>query len=499
VELRLPAPQTVDTVVLVGANNPTLYTQAKLVIVTPGDGESVAQELADARGPFVIKFPATEIDRLRVDIVEVHEPEKTYIGLAELYLFSDPDNRVRVKVSPTDSWRQIDPDVAVARQRIETEDWARAYADTVLAAADAALARPDEWYRQMMPGKGACFAYGFTGCPICRASWGTWGSAKCTWDNPGHVTCANGHVLPDTEHPDSGEGYTGPDGRIHYFVGSWNAWVTENLIHGNAGYCALAYALTGEEKYAAKAAFILDLVADIYPSCDKGSWDYPSNPPSGRLARPWYQVARVLVRLVDFYDLIYNSPALEEASVTEGLTRRDNIVNNMLKNGAAYCYEQSLHGGLNNGEADYIRGALAVGCLLGIESYVRWAYDGPYGILALVHNNVCRDGRYFETSTSRELYLTFSEPLWNYRSATFPEGINVYDDPVFRSFYTVPALSIAMLGHSPRFGDSAPDLGFLLPPRRPSSAPAPGGAPLRPLRGRGPGGVRQLDTLSGRG
>ncbi len=489
-EMQLPAPQTADTLVLVGADNPTLYTQAKLVIVTPGDGEPVTQELANSRGPFVIRFSPTLLDRLRVDIVEVHDPQKTYMGVAEAYVFSDPDKRVRIKVSPTESWRQIDltevprvehpcvyhtrGDVAAARQRIQTEPWARAYADSILASADAAVAKPDEWYRQMMPGKGACFAYGFTGCPICRASWGTWGSARCTWDNPGHVTCANGHVLPDAEHPDSGEGYRGPDGRIHYFVGSWNAWVTEKLIHEFAGSCALAYAITGGEKYAAKAALILDLISDIYPSCDKGSWDYPSNPPSGRLARPWYQVARVLVRLVDFYDLIYHSPSLEEPSVTEGLTRRQNIVTNMLKNGAAYCYEQSLHGGLHNGEADYIRGALAVGCLLGIESYVRWAYDGPYGILALVHNNVCRDGRYFETSVSyadhsRELYLTFSEPLWNYRSAAYPNGINLYDDPVFQSFYTVPALSISMLGHSPRFGDSAPDTAFLAPSQLPNS------------------------------
>ena len=489
-ELRFAAPQIVDTLVLVGADNPHLYTQAKLIIVTPGDGEPLSQELPDSRGPVVIRLPATRVDSVRVDIIEVHEPQKTYMGVAELYVFSDSENRVKTKVPPTESWRQIDltevprtehpcvyhtrADVAAARARVQTEEWAKAYAQSVVASADEALAKPDEWYRQMMPGKGACFAYGFTGCPICRSSWGTWGGARCNWDNPGHVTCANGHVLPDAEHPDTGEGYRGPDGRIHYFVGSWNAWVTEKFIHESAGNCALAYAITGEEKYAAKAAFILDLVADIYPTCDQGSWDYPSSPPSGRLARPWYQVARVLVRLVDFYDLIYHSPALDQPSVTPGLTRRDNIVTNMLKDGAAYCYEQSLHGGLNNGEADYIRGALAVGCLLGIESYVRWAYDGPYGILALVHNNVCRDGRYFESSVSyadhsRELYLTFAEPLWNYRSAAYPDGINLYDDPVFQSFYTVPALSISMLGHSPRFGDSAPDTAFLLPPRRPKS------------------------------
>mgnify|MGYP003345418445 CR=1 FL=1 len=41
---------------------------------------------------------------------------------------------------------------------------------TVDIMADAALARPDDWYLKLLPAKGACFAYGFTGCPICGSS-----------------------------------------------------------------------------------------------------------------------------------------------------------------------------------------------------------------------------------------------------------------------------------------------------------------------------------------
>ncbi|MCE5239344.1 heparinase II/III family protein [bacterium] len=490
-EVRFPEVRRLDTMVLLNADNPTLYSHVKHVTISFSQGEPIDQDFDNERGPFVVRFEPRQTDVVKLVVTEVHDAGRMYLGLATLSLYDDPQKQVRVTVPPTTAWKKIDltakgraehpcvyltpADVAAARERMKTEPWAAAYAKQVIASADQTVARPDDWYLKYLPGQGACFAYGLTGCPICKSSWGTWAGARCSWDNPGHVTCNKGHVLPDAEHPDPGTGYKGPDGRIHYFVGSWNAWVTEKYIHEMAGNCAIAYSLTGDEKYARKAAFILDAIASIYPSCDKGSWDYPSNPPSGRLARPWYQVARVLVRLVDFTDQIYNSKSLEEASLTPGLTRRQNIERNMLENGAKYCYDQSLHGGLNNGEADYIRGALSVGCLLGIEPYVRWAFDGPYGILALVHNNVCRDGRYFETSVgyadhSRELYLTFAEPLWNYRSEKYPQGVNVYTDPVFQSFYLLPASSIAMLGHSPRFGDSGPDLGREMPPKVPAEA-----------------------------
>ncbi|MDA0747451.1 MAG: heparinase II/III family protein [bacterium] len=360
-------------------------------------------------------------------------------------------------------------DVQRAQHNVQTYPWAKTYAEDTLQKANNVLDRSPQWIRHHCPDKGAAFAYGFTGCPVCSNKWGTWGGADCSFDRPGTVRCSNGHMLPDTDHPDPGTGYAAPDGRIHYFVGSYNAWVVETYQTW-CTWLSTAYILTNDEKYATLCAVILDTLAEIYPSCDKGSWDYPSDPPSGRLCRPWYQVARVLVPLVNNYDMIYNSPALDEPSTVPGFTRRKNIEQNMLKNGAAYCYEQSLEGGMHNGQADYIRGSLAVGCLLGIEHYVDWAVEGPYGIRAMVNNNADRDGRYIESSLgyalhARDLYLTFSEPLLNYRSKKYPQGLNLYDDPVFRSFYVLPGLSLDCAGHWPRYGDSGPDTHRTDPPQ----------------------------------
>jgi hypothetical protein len=489
IRLAFDKAHTVDTVVFLQGDNPSLYANSRLLHLSFSDGSTVQQELADHPGPFIIRFPARKVEWVKLDIIEPHE-QKAYYTVRELLVFEDPDGKVAVRLSPRQRWLQVDltetgrpshptvymtpEDVQRAREKIEQSDWARSLADGIIANADTVVDTTPEWIRENCPDKGAAFAYGFTGCPICGARWGSWGGANCSFDRPGTVRCASGHVLPDEAHPDDGTGYKAPDGRIHYFIGSYNAWVVETYQKW-ADWLSFAYTITGEEKYAETCAVLLDTLAEIYPSCDAGSWDYPSTPPSGRLSRPWYQVARVLVTLVDYYDQIYHSPVLDQPSYVEGLTRRENIETNMLKNGAWYCYEESLRGGLNNGEADYIRGALSVGCLLGIDAYVDWAVNGPYGIYALVQNNADRDGRYYESSLSyalhaRRLYFTFAEPLVNYRSERYPEGLNLYDDPTFRSFYVLPRLAMDCAGKWPRYGDSGPDTARTFPDDRPFDA-----------------------------
>ncbi|MBP8129254.1 MAG: hypothetical protein KA184_06690, partial [Candidatus Hydrogenedentes bacterium] len=193
-------------------------------------------------------------------------------------------------------------DIQQARKRVERYEWAREERAAILSEADSWLREPDAYWLQFLPKPGACYAYGFTGCPICDGKTGTWAKANCTWENPGHVKCDKGHVLPDAEHPDTGDGYQAPDGRIHYFAGQFNAWVTEQWTLHALPSLTQAYAITGEEKYAVRAALLLDALASIYAESTSGSWDYPSTPPSGRFARPWYQVARTLVYYVDQYD-----------------------------------------------------------------------------------------------------------------------------------------------------------------------------------------------------
>ena len=495
---------TVDIFARDGAN---LYAYWKAAQVELDDGTTASVEFQPDDSDWTIfRFDKPVRTRsLTLRISDVYD-KKTYLGINEIGVFLDPQRLIKPprRLARPQRSEELDvlggqphpivyinqEDLARARQNAEATDWGKAEKAKILAEAARWLKHDEDYWLGFLPPPGACYAYGFTACPICGSPCGTWGGARCVWDRPRTVACAEAHVLPDAEHPDDGTGYTASDGRIHYMVGSWNSWVTEQWTRGALPGLTHAFALTGDEKYARRAAFFFDALASIYAESTSGSWDYPSRPPSGRFARPWYQVARNLVVFVDAYDLIYDSRALDEPSVRPGIeatfpkgptaqqravgttdakgrswpgmTRRENIDLNMMRDGAYYCYSHTFGGMLHNGHADYMRGSLAVGVLLGIPEYVDHTIESPFSIYAMLANNADRDGRYYETALgyamhARNLYLTFVGPLGNWRSEKYPQGINLFDDPRMRSFYFLPDSVMNMAGHVPNFGDCGPD------------------------------------------
>ena len=134
--------------------------------------------------------------------------------------------------------------------------------------------------------------------PSAAASSQVWGApdGAASLNDSNHVQCASATALSDADHPDTGTGYTDPSGKKFYFIGTYNSFVIETL-NSALDKLTLAYALTEDAKYSAKAALILDELARIYPTSETGSVDCPLHaPPSGRFNRPWYQVARVLTK-----------------------------------------------------------------------------------------------------------------------------------------------------------------------------------------------------------
>lgn len=369
-------------------------------------------------------------------------------------------------------------ELKAALAQVRESGWAKQAADEILRAAAPWLEGSEAEWRARRPAPGATFALGFAGCPICggrtNLTIGANAAATCTWDAPGQIRCEQGHRLPDAAHPDHGTGYQASDGRRFYLVGQYHTWVVEQWSNVALPALAQAYLLTGDEHYADRGLLFLDLLASIYPESNTGPVDYPDTHPSGRLARPFYQAARALVPYADCYDWMGSSPAVDRPSVRPGLTRRQNIERNLLLDGAYYCYAHSWSGALDNGHADYLRGALAIGCLLDIPEYVEAAVNGPYSIRSMIANNLDRDGLYYESSPAYalhalSLYLTYANPLRNLRSQEYPHGIDLYADSRLARALTVPDLQLQLAGRPANFGDCAPQVGYVPPPVAPFS------------------------------
>jgi hypothetical protein len=340
--------------------------------------------------------------------------------------------------------------------------WAMIVYDAAVNNANTFTMTPEE-IRSYMPPQYSYFKYTDTMIPCPDGS-----PMTASWANPGKVTCGRA-VYPDAEHPDDGRGWRDGSGQVHYFVARWNGFVIEQLT-GRLPSLSMAYALSGEERYAESAAAILDAIATIYPTAVEGPLDYPGLRPGvegGRLERPYFQTARVLLNYVNAVDLIWSSDILDQQSPTNPeLTMRENIIYNMLLNGADYCYREANRAGfvdsLNNGTADYNKAILAVGSLLGIDRYVEWAVNGPTSLQTMISNNLDRDGLYYETTAGytnvvRNLYLQIADMMYNLRTEKYPQGINYYDDERFAALYADSRERLFVAGRSPSYGDTDPD------------------------------------------
>lgn len=372
-------------------------------------------------------------------------------------------------------------DVQRARLNAQRFAWAKAYFETVRASADRWAAKSDEELRALVPPPGARFAYGFSGCPECGANWPWWGAnGVASFDRPGKATCPScKRVFPDADHPDDGDGWKNPkDGKTYYFVGCYNSFAAQQVTLTILRDLAIAYAVTEDSKYSRAAATLYDALADTYPTATEGSADYPSDPNYGRLERPQYQVARVLVLLANYLDLLYESPEFAAPSRSGKGSVREHIEDSVVRDGGKFNYDEAMKGymGLTNGQADYVRGALAAGIMLGVKDWIDCGVSGPWRLESFLENCLDRDGHYYETSVGYtdhaiSLYLDMAEMLANIRTPEHPCGVNYYEHPRLRQTLFQAGIDWDCFGHSPRFGDWAPDFSVVKTDQRFQSLP----------------------------
>lgn len=361
-------------------------------------------------------------------------------------------------------------EIAAARSCAAKEEWAKKLKENYLRVSETWLARDYDFIKKIIPVKGSIYTYGL-GLdldPVQQKKM-RWAG----WKDPRHVIGANGVVYPNASAEDSGMGWTDPATRIkYYFVALANGMTIKQLETVDLPALVNAYLLTGEEKYAERALWILDAIATVYPYANEGPIDYPGlapgKPDGGRLDRPYYQSARALMNYANYAEMLSMSAFAGKPSLSNpGYTMLRNIEINLLMNGADYCLRMTKSGTgasyeLNNGNIDYNRAPLVVGAMLGIPEWVDWALNGPLGFRYAITNTIDINGRYFETGTlyaehTRELLLSTAYFLKRMRLPSYPTGFDAYDDQRFAHFALNFFTGVQVAGRLPLFGDAGPD------------------------------------------
>ncbi|MFP4249196.1 MAG: heparinase II/III family protein [Armatimonadota bacterium] len=330
---------------------------------------------------------------------------------------SDDDDRVEEALTVSVPLPEVEhpvllvtrDDLPRVRERIATLDWAREAWEPILRSADRWSEREIE-----MPDRGGQWYHWYT-CDECGG---------------------NLETVSPTEHVCGacGAEYTG--------------WPYDDVVimrrHNNLSNATrdlgLAYAVTGDEKYAAKAREILLGYADVY-------LDYPLHNKQGEDGRGACHVgaqplseATWLIPIVQGFDCIFDLLSEDERAeiaervllpAAELVRSYANSIHNIP------CWENAAYG--------------MAGITLGVSDLASDAINGEFGFRNQIEQGVDDDGVWYEGSWGYHYYtMSALEPL---AVAAEHVGIDLYSDR-YLSMFTAPVRMMGPTGTLPAFNDS---------------------------------------------
>ncbi|UCH35464.1 MAG: heparinase II/III family protein [Armatimonadota bacterium] len=286
-------------------------------------------------------------------------------------------------------------EIARAKQRAAKHDWARAVYDGIIAGAERALVDAVE-----VPDRGGQWSHYYS-CPKH--------GVRLKMESPTRHVCPHG-----------GEVYSGwpyDDVAVTYTHHKYTADL-ENL--------GLAYAFTGDRRYAERAREILLAYAAKYAGYKIHDVRGGERASGGKRFAQTLDEAVSLVRVAWGYDLIYETltPEDRERIETEFLRPSVEVI---LRNRAGKSNWQSWHNA----------GIAAVGFCLGDAGMIRTALDDPkHGFRYQMQASVLSDGSWYEGAPSYHFYALSA--LAYTSEAAHHAGINLYDIPAYKSLFDGP-------------------------------------------------------------
>ncbi|MCC6679306.1 MAG: hypothetical protein IT445_00235 [Phycisphaeraceae bacterium] len=367
------------------------------------------------------------------------------------------------------------------RQLVKTDPRLTSVAAAWFTAADEWVSRSEQQIVDMMPPEGALYAYGSAGDPKTDQPWPRFGEDRqCDLAHPWmirspHTGDVYGIQKPGEEYYDPGDGWVRPsDGRRFYFKGIWNSFMARQAI-GSLQSLAMAYALSGDERYADRCLFMLDLMADRIGDPDKrfAPADWPGENESmiaffnytGNQANTRVCIASYAFDLVAG-DGRGRQPSRFRPNFTLEQLMRDRLL--------LICepWKISDNDSLQNHVLSAYGASLITSMLFGDEKTIRRDAAATY---AFLDNTVNRDGDYYETSgsyadTGRSyggrmimmlrniLWSDQGEPSLGHWRSLLPDRPAITDDPRWCALALQVLYEQNMYGRRLSYGDNHSDL-----------------------------------------
>ncbi len=210
---------------------------------------------------------------------------------------------------------------------------------------------------------------------------------------------------------------------------------------------AWAYAISGDERFAAYAAKILLGYAERYTQYPYHSNSSPQNPKSRSGGHIFEQTLNEGVCLsTDIgpaYDLIYDSGVL---STADHQKIREGLILPMLQN------LDRNRTGKNNWQTWHNAGMIWGGALLGDPAWIEKAIADPQnGFRYQMDISVSKEGMWYENSWGYHFYTL--QALVNIAETARRLDIDLWSDPRLKAMFTLPVHYTMADGMLPRFGD----------------------------------------------
>lgn len=389
-----------------------------------------------------------------------------------------------------------------ARRNIAQHAGAATIRDTILEKAHPWLERDDEALLRLIPPASVprAFNVGTAGCPVHGKAIYEHGTYpwKLDVDNPYQVICPiGGETYPSNDFrtflesgvkdrslltgdfPDDGWGWVGPpDDHRYWFVAYAAHWHWRNHILPALDNLQRAYILTGDKRYAHKAAVILTAIALEYPSMDYHNQSRYGQMMAARGAKYPGKILNAiwetwtLQSLAEAYDAIWETidddSALQELFGKSGPELRALIEANILEEGI----EAVLDGQTIRGNFGMHQSALAAAVAARqhgpTEEWLRPLFDltGEHpaleGLQYALYNYIYRDGGTLEVGPSYGgLWIN---SLYEVIEKLRRTGVELPAPERLKMLVQWPLRSIALEMFSPDLGDSGGVYGGLVAP-----------------------------------